>query len=180
MGNSFAPIRDVRLIGTDTKKLAASPLLQRREGLSVEPRSHNSTLGDPAVQQLVSCKHLDGLKRLSIYTTEIGPAGMQAIADSPYLNQLETLEFSNSRHSVNPIGECGEILAQSQTLQNLRSLKLFLSEADELTDKSLEAIGSSQTFANACFARRDVARLNARAVNDSCDRANSSCFSRAA
>jgi uncharacterized protein (TIGR02996 family) len=94
-------------------------------------------MGDAAAQVVARCAALQGLTRLEIPCGGLSADGVKALAASPHLTNLETLNlFSNKGTSA-----AAEALAASATMANLRSLTV---SNNSITDDGAQALAQSQ------------------------------------
>jgi uncharacterized protein (TIGR02996 family) len=116
-----APLRGLhveKLPPRNVKALAQSPLLARLRALRLRPG-----FGDEELSGLVNSPHVASLKELELTGSSegtIGHAGARALAESPHLTNLTSLQLSSLE-----IGDEGvTALAQSPILANLTRLDL--------------------------------------------------------
>jgi uncharacterized protein (TIGR02996 family) len=105
-------------------------------------RLGGSSLGDDGIRRLVQSPHFPAAKVFWLTRCNIGPAGVQALAECQALRGLERLILTG-----NPLGDVGaRILATSPTFANLRLLAL---DDCEITDEGVQALAHSPTLKHA-------------------------------
>jgi uncharacterized protein (TIGR02996 family) len=97
--------------------------------------THNSTAGD-AVARALAASNLSRLECLRLSQSEIGPAGIEALAAAPALSSLRKLDLSDNSLGV----EGAQALAASPYLSNLTALHLGDSQ---IPDRGVAALAQS-------------------------------------
>jgi uncharacterized protein (TIGR02996 family) len=113
----------------DVKRLAASPVLKGMTSLDFGPDSWtgNSEFGDAGARALASSPHLARLRSLELGDTNLGPEGFRALVHAPSLRHLTSLKLTGFDCTTsNHIGDEGaRALAEATHMTNLRCLWLM-------------------------------------------------------
>jgi uncharacterized protein (TIGR02996 family) len=98
-----------------------------------------SNLGDAGLEAIAACPHFSGLRELYIDDDYITTRGALALASSPFLTRLRTLWIYD-----NPIGDAGaRLLAESPGLSGLTDLRIF---GCGLRDEGVFSLAASPTL----------------------------------
>jgi uncharacterized protein (TIGR02996 family) len=113
----------------DVERLAASPVLRGMTSLEFGPDSWggNSEFGDAGARALASSPHLTRLRSLELGDTDIGPEGFRALVQAPPLRHLTSLKLTGFDCTTsNHIGDAGaRALAEAAHVTNLSRLWLM-------------------------------------------------------
>jgi hypothetical protein len=113
----------------EVERLAASPILGGMTSLCFGPNGWggNSEFGDAGARALASSPHLTRLRSLELADTDIGPEGFRALVEAPplrYLTSLTLMGFDCT--TSNHIGDKGaRALAEATHMANLSCLWLM-------------------------------------------------------
>lgn len=128
----------------DVSRVAGSPLLREIDALHLGQDSwgDETACGDAGAAALAASPHLVRLRSLELSDTGIGPQGVRALADAPWVENLDRLEFSGFDCTTsNFIGDAGaRALAESPRLTRLTSLSLITAD---VADRGAEALAAS-------------------------------------
>lgn len=112
----------------DVIRLAASPVLGWLNALALGPDSWtgNAEIGDDGARALAASPHLGRLRSLELSDTAIGPTGVRALAATPGLGRLTSLQLLGFDCTTgNHIGDEGaRAIAESEHLARLTHLGL--------------------------------------------------------
>lgn len=125
------------------KAILASPLAEGLRTLDLQ----NTCQEEETAKLIGACPNLSALKTLNLGTNEIGDAGVEMLATSPYLGQLNTLILNGSvaffvsqEEAFDCLGDKGAFaLARSPYLQNVRLLDLSLNTLSREAKRALVA-----------------------------------------
>jgi len=113
----------------DVERLAASPVLRGMTSLDFGPDSWtgNSEFGDTGARALASSPHLTRLRSLELGDTDLGPEGFRALVQAPPLRHLTSLKLTGFDCTTsNHIGDEGaRALAEATHMTNLSRLWLM-------------------------------------------------------
>ena len=123
--------------------LAAEPLFRKLESLRIGESGHHEgdRIGNDGIRALAESPYLENLHTLECYNSRITDSGATALANSSGLANLRQLTLRG-----NKLGETGvKALAASPYLHHLVRLDLSLTE---LSGTGLKTLAASPTFAN--------------------------------
>jgi uncharacterized protein (TIGR02996 family) len=113
----------------DVERLAASPVLEGMISLAFGPDSWtgNSEFGDVGARALAASPHLTRLRSLELGDTDLGPEGFRALVQAPLLKHLTCLKLIGFDCTTsNHIGDEGaRALAEATHMTNLSCLWLM-------------------------------------------------------
>jgi uncharacterized protein (TIGR02996 family) len=150
-------------LGDDgVEALARGTTLRRLRRLDLQGGAN--CVGNRGAIALAASPMLAGLRVLNLeWNSGIGPAGARALAESPYLTQLEELILDHA-----PIGTEGAIaLAKSANLRHLRHLSLQLTGIGDAGAKALAKSPHLTNLRTLLLGGCDLHAAGARAIAES-------------
>ncbi|MFO0952657.1 MAG: TIGR02996 domain-containing protein [Isosphaeraceae bacterium] len=102
----------------EVARLAASPVLRGMTSLEFGPDSWdgNSEFGDAGAQALAASPHLTRLRSLELGDTDVGPEGFRALVQAPLLGRLTSLKLTGFDCTTsNHIGDEGALALAAAT-----------------------------------------------------------------
>ena len=98
----LAPIQHVRLLAPlgDLEAIASSPWL--RHLVSIDLSGHGAAVGDRCAIALAQSPQVIALRWLALDHDDVGAAGVEALAASPYLREVEYLSLTGNPSDTTP------------------------------------------------------------------------------